>query len=64
MFETFGEELAHVQAQDHNRVWTIIDCDGQLVIASGFHVVNRLGYLIASVPIEPGHTYSIACEDD
>ena len=24
MFETFGEELAHVRAQDRNFVWTIL----------------------------------------
>jgi hypothetical protein len=60
MFETFGEELAHVQAQDRNFVWTILDCDGQILIESGFHFVNRLGYLITAVPTEPDHTYSVA----
>jgi hypothetical protein len=62
MFETFGEELAHVQAQDSNRVWTILECDEQLFIESGFHVAERLGYMIASMPTEPDHTYSVACE--
>jgi hypothetical protein len=64
MFETFGEELAHVKAQDRDRVWTILDCDGQLFIESGFHSVNRLGYLVASVPTESDHTYSVACVAD
>jgi len=59
MFETFGEELAHVRAQDRNFVWTILDCDGQILIESGFHFVNRLGYLITAVPAEPGHTCSV-----
>ena len=63
MFETFGEELAYVRAQDRNLVWTLLDCDGKLWIESGFHFVNRIGYLIASVAIEPGHSYSVACED-
>jgi hypothetical protein len=63
MFETFGEELAYVQAQDLNYVWTVLDCDGQLFIESGFHFVNRFGYLIAAVPTEPDHTYTVACED-
>ena len=63
LFETFGEDLAYVRAQDPNLVWTVLDCDGQLSIASGFHFVNRLGYLIASVPVAPDHTYSVACED-
>jgi hypothetical protein len=60
LFETFGEELAHVQAQDPNLVWTVLDDDGRLLIESGFHFVNRLGYLIASVPTEPHHAYSVA----
>ena len=63
LFETFGDDLAYVQAQDPNLVWTVLDSDGQLSIASGFHVVNRLGYLIASVPVAPDHIYSVACED-
>jgi len=63
LFETFGEELAYVQAQNRHVVWTVIDCDGQLLIESGFHIVNRLGYLIATEPTEQGHTYSIICED-
>jgi len=53
----------YVQSQDPNLVWTMLDCDGQLSIASGFHFVNRLGYLIASVPVAPDHAYSVACED-
>ena len=61
LFEAFGEDLA--MAQDPDLVWTLLDCDGQLAIASGFHLVNRLGYLIASVPVAPDHTYSVACED-
>lgn len=63
MFETFSDQLAHVQAQDPNLVWTVLDCDGQLSIDSGFHFVNRLGYLIASVPTDENHTYSAACAD-
>ncbi len=25
--------------------------------------MNRLGYLIASVPVAPDHTYNVACEN-
>jgi hypothetical protein len=63
VFETFGKELAYVQSQNCGSVWTVLDCDGQLRIESGFHFVNRVGYLIASTAIESGHTYSVVCED-
>jgi hypothetical protein len=64
MFETFGEELAHVRTRDRNLVWTLLDSDGQSRIESGFHFVNRIGYLIASVPTEPDHSYSVAREGE
>jgi hypothetical protein len=54
LFEIFGDELAYVRAQDPNLVWTTLDSDGQLPIATRFHFVNHLGYLIASVPVTPG----------
>lgn len=53
MFETYGAELAFVlkTAQSSpNKVWTILDCDGELVITSGYQYVNRMGYLITQVP--------------
>jgi hypothetical protein len=47
MYETFGEELEYVRKQPTNRIWTIVDTDGDdLIILAGFHIVNRLGYLI------------------
>lgn len=52
MFETYGPELEHVQqvaTTEPNRVWTVVDSDGW-GIASGFHLVNRLGYIITEVP--------------
>lgn len=27
---------------DPRHVWTVLDCDGRLLLAPGFHVVNRL----------------------
>jgi hypothetical protein len=50
MYETYGEELEHVRTiakKNIKRVWTIIDNgDDELIISSGFWIVNRLGYLI------------------
>jgi hypothetical protein len=55
LFETFGEELVFVQQQDIRSVWTLLDGDeGDLYVASGFHFVNRLGYLVSRDPVPEG----------
>src|SRR5262249_3344497 len=52
LFETYGAELQFVQQQDYRTVWTLVDGDdGHQYIVSGFHIVNRLGYLISTVPV-------------
>lgn len=61
MFETYGPELAFVQQMaKFNRVITIVETDtseeGDIVIpmmcyVSGYHVVNRIGYLITEESI-------------
>lgn len=55
LFETYGPELEFVRQQDPSHVWTLIDGDdGDLYVVSGYHRVNRIGYLISSVPLPPG----------
>ncbi len=50
LFETHGPELAFVRDQDPRKVWTFIDGDaGGLFVVSGFHFVNRIGYLVSTV---------------
>lgn len=63
MFETFGAEFEHVRAQDPAHIWTVIDCDGTLIIESGCHFVNRFGYLVASRPCLDQSTYSVENDD-
>jgi len=53
MFETYGKELNHVVStctKTPNTVWTLLDCDGTLIISPGFWRINRLGYFITEVP--------------
>jgi hypothetical protein len=51
LFETYGPELDFVKSKiNENKVVTIMDCDGVLYLGSGFHSVNRLGYLILDKP--------------
>jgi hypothetical protein len=60
LFETYGKELAFVRQQDPRTVWTFIDGDdGAPYVLSGFHLVNRIGYLISTVPVPEGTTIEV-----
>ena len=56
LFETYGEELAFVRRQDPHTVWTLVDGadDDATYLLSGFHLVNRIGYLISRSPVPEG----------
>ena len=65
LFETYGEELEFVKRQDPLKVWTLVDGeDGDLYVISGPHFVNRIGYLVSSVPIAEGVTMQVHIEMD
>lgn len=52
LFETYGEELEFVRKQDPRTIWTLLDGDANdLDLGSGYHIVNRIGYLISTVPV-------------
>jgi hypothetical protein len=52
LFETYGQELEFVKRQDRRRIWTLLDGDdGDMYVVSGFHFVNRVGYLLSRDPI-------------
>jgi hypothetical protein len=67
MFETYGEELEFVRKAHPRAVWTVMDGDNDdIVVVSGFHYVNRIGYLISS-ELFPENTHisvTIAREGD
>jgi hypothetical protein len=54
MYETYGEEYDFVKSfvtHKPNHVWTLMDDDdGNPMIGSGWHFVNRLGYFITMNP--------------
>jgi hypothetical protein len=55
LFETYGEELAFVRRQDPCNIWTLVDGDdADQYILSGFHFVNRIGYLVSTVAVPEG----------
>jgi hypothetical protein len=52
-FETYGEDLAFVANQKHRHIWTVIDGEsGILTIVAGYHIVNRIHYIITIKPWE------------
>jgi len=36
--------------KDESHLWTVLDCDGILYIATGWHSVNRVGYVMSTKP--------------
>lgn len=66
MLETYGQEHEHVQkavAAAPGTVWTVLDCDGSLIVGSGYHHVNRIGYILTEVPVPEGQTIETIDED-
>lgn len=54
--DTSSQDLDAVLAANNacpETVWTLIDTDGKLSIAQGYHVVNRMGYYITEVAFDP-----------
>ena len=44
-----------MRRQDASTIWTLLDGDdGDLYLANGYHLVNRIGYLISTVPVPKG----------
>jgi hypothetical protein len=46
----YGKDWATLKTVSSDYVWTVVDCDGDQWITPGFHVVNRVCYLITRKP--------------
>lgn len=60
MFETYGAEREYVRRQNSECIWTLAQAEDELVILSGWHFVNRLGYFITERPWDGLETAEIA----
>jgi hypothetical protein len=64
MFETYGEELEFIELQDPKTIWTYSDGDdGGTYICDGYHIVNRIGYFVTTVPYDDKQYYQITIID-
>ena len=67
MYETYGRDLEYVQGiaqRSPGRVWTYMDDDeGNPMIGSGMHFVNRIGYLITKEAAPADRYYNVILDD-
>lgn len=67
MYETIGAEDEYIRMilkTEPGRVWTYLDSDGLMVIGSGYHYVNRLGYFITEIPVEKDTEITVIDEEE
>jgi hypothetical protein len=46
----YGKDWATLKTVSSDYVWTVVDCDGDQWITPGFHVVNRVCFLVTRKP--------------
>ena len=67
MYETYGDDLDVVReaVEDGTKgVWTVLDCDGEMIIANGYHRVNRVGYILTTVIPDENLAINVMDGDD
>ena len=51
MFETYGDDVEFVNNQPYENIWTWVSGDdGGTYLVSGRYYINRIGYLVCTVP--------------
>lgn len=57
-----AQALVKAKGLSDSNVWTIVDADGNLYASPGYHVVNRIGYVVTEKPWETGNEEAVWCE--
>lgn len=64
LFDTHGLELEFVRRQHPRSVWTFVEGDDdRQFLASGFHLVNRVGYLLSTMLLPEGVAAQVWIDD-
>jgi hypothetical protein len=50
LFEADGEELQCARGYPEEQIWTYIEADDKHYVIAGYHLVNRIGYLVTEEP--------------
>ena len=69
MFETYGPELEFVvdtRTTNKNKlqIWTIIEVEDNMYYLSGYHFVNRFGYLLTPELVEEGTEIEVKLDNE
>jgi hypothetical protein len=68
MFETYGKEVDYIKElmADGGKasVWTIIETEGNFYFVSGWHYVNRFGYLVTNEPVPEDEEYEVKLDTE
>ena len=51
-FETFGKDLEYVLSKNYENIWTAVDCDSGMFLVAGYHLVNRVYYVVSNEKFE------------
>ena len=50
LYETYGDDLEYILSLNKAYVWTLVDTDDGLYLLNGYHLVNRLNYIVCEIP--------------
>lgn len=72
MFETYGKEVefivaiatGEVENKDRKQIWTIIESEGKMFFVSGYHYVNRMGYLLTEEQVPENIEYDVELDTE
>ena len=68
MYETYGAENDFInefaQSEHRTKIWTIEEVEGNFYFVSGWHYVNRYGYIITEEAVMEVEEYEIKLDND
>lgn len=68
MYETYGKEIDFIdefsKGEFKAKLWTIVEAEGKLYYVSGYHYINRFGYIITEESVPEGIEYEYCLDTE
>jgi hypothetical protein len=69
MYETYGRDINYINAVAKDpvaklKLWTIIEAEGKMFYVSGYHYVNRFGYIITEESVPENIEYDVELDTE